>query len=327
MHKSFGDTSQGIITILVDNRADLIVKSTDEIRYFTKKPLLAEHGFAALVDLPEENFRILWDTGLTPLVLIENMKRMEIDPASIQKIALSHGHDDHTAGLADFLRWMDRRPKPEEWGVEVSMDEISVWSEMSRVPVIAHPAAFRERWSVDKDGKKYGPMQPPPRLEWESLGAEVILSEEPYELGRGCWTTGTVPHLSSEKSGRSSSLYYRQESDLIHDNIEDDQALVVNVKNKGLVILSGCAHSGIVNTINRARQISGVERVWAVLGGFHLAGADEDELRKTVDALKEFQPARIVPSHCTGFHAQCRLAAEMGDVFTPGVVGASFFFK
>lgn len=326
MNKAFGETSQVIITILVDNRADLIVKSTDKIHYFTKKPLLAEHGFAALVDLPDDHLRILWDAGLTPLVLIENMKRMEIDPATIQMIALSHGHDDHTAGLAELLRWMDRRPKPKEWDVGVSVDEIRGWSEMRRLPVIAQSAAFRERWYVDKDGKKFGPMQPPPRLEWEALGAEVILSDEPYKLGRGCWTTGSVPHLSFEKFGRSSSLYYRQENEFIHDYIEDDQALVVNVKGKGLVVLSGCAHSGIVNTINRARQISDIERIWAVLGGFHLAGADEDELQKTVDALKEFQPGLIVPSHCTGFRAQCRLAEETGEVFIPGVVGASYYF-
>jgi 7,8-dihydropterin-6-yl-methyl-4-(beta-D-ribofuranosyl)aminobenzene 5'-phosphate synthase len=326
MNDSFGDTSQVIISILVDNRADLIVKSTDEIQYFTKKPLLAEHGFAALVDLPDNHLRILWDAGLTPLVLIENMKRMEIDPATIDMIALSHGHDDHTAGLADLLRWMDRRPKPKEWEEVVNIQEIRVWTEMNRLPVIAQPTAFRERWFEDKDGKKFGPMQPPPRSEWEALGAEVILSDKSYELGRGCWTTGTVPRLSFEKSGRSASLLYRQDNEFFRDDIEDDQALVVNVKEKGLIILSGCAHSGIINTINHARQISEIDRIWAVLGGFHLARADEQELQQTIEALKEFQPAMIVPSHCTGFHAQCRLAEEMKDVFIPGVVGASYCF-
>jgi 7,8-dihydropterin-6-yl-methyl-4-(beta-D-ribofuranosyl)aminobenzene 5'-phosphate synthase len=326
MINSFGEASQASITILVDNRADLIVKATEEIKYFTKQPLIAEHGFAAIVDLPDEHLRILWDAGLTPLVLIENMKRMEIDPASIRIVAISHGHDDHTAGLADLLRWVDRRPQPKEWGEAVNMQEIRIWTEMSRLSVIAISAAFRERWFVDKEGKKFGPMQPPNRLEWEALGAEVILSDTPYALGRGCWTTGSVPRLSFEKSGRSASLFYRQDDEFICDDIEDDQALVMNIKNKGLVILSGCAHSGIINTIEHARRISGIERIWAIIGGFHLALADEKELQETIDALKKYMPTLIVPSHCTGFRAQCRLAQELEEAFVPGVVGANYLF-
>jgi 7,8-dihydropterin-6-yl-methyl-4-(beta-D-ribofuranosyl)aminobenzene 5'-phosphate synthase len=326
MNNTFGETSRAIITVLVDNRADLIVESKDGIQHFTKKPLLAEHGFAALVDLPEDHLRLLWDAGLTSTVLIENMKRMEIDPDSIQKIALSHGHDDHTAGLSDLLRWMDRKPETKEWGPEVSIQEIQEWSALKRLPVIAQPAAFRERWYFEKDGKKFGPNQPPPRCEWEALGAEVILSDKPYQLGRGCWTTGMIPRLSFETSGRSTSLYYRQEDKFIQDDIEDDQALVVNVKGKGLVILSGCAHSGIINTINQAIRISGVMQIWAILGGFHLARAKQGEMQKTIDALKEFKPRLIVPSHCTGFRAQCRLADELEEAFTVGVVGASYYF-
>jgi 7,8-dihydropterin-6-yl-methyl-4-(beta-D-ribofuranosyl)aminobenzene 5'-phosphate synthase len=135
-----------------------------------------------------------------------------------------------------------------------------------------------------------------------------------------------VPRLSFEKSGRSASLFFRQADEFIYDDIEDDQALVMNVKDKGLVILSGCAHSGIINTINHARQFSGIDRIWAVLGGFHLARADEQELQQTIDALKEIKPALIVPSHCTGFHAQCRLAEEMEGAFVPGIVGVSYSF-
>lgn len=326
MNTRFGETQQAAITILVDNQASLIVKSTDTVKYFTKKPLLAEHGFAALIDLPEEGLRILWDAGITSLALLENMKRMEIDPNTINTIVLSHGHSDHTTGVTDLLRWMDLKPKPKEWEAGASIKDMVSWSDAPHLPVIAHPAAFRERWYIDREGKRYGPVLPPPRDEWEAYGAKVILSDQPYQLSPGCFSTGEVPRLSFEKSGRSGSRLYRQEATFSPDDIEEDQALVLQVKNKGLVILSGCAHSGIVNTIRYAIQISNVDRIWAVLGGFHLAEAKEDEIQQTVEAFKGFKPEMIVPSHCTGFKAQCRLAVQMPDAFLFGVVGATYLF-
>jgi 7,8-dihydropterin-6-yl-methyl-4-(beta-D-ribofuranosyl)aminobenzene 5'-phosphate synthase len=323
---NFGETQNVAITVLVDNRADLIVKSTDTVKYLDDTPLLAEHGFAALVDLKATELRILWDAGLTRTALLENIKRIKIDPATIDKIALSHGHDDHTAAVADVLRAMDLKPKSRKWEPGATPEEIRQWVVGRRVPVIAHPAAFRERWGIPTDGTKYGPVLPPPRAEWEALGAEIILPEGPYELGPGCWTTGSVPRLSFETSGVSSTEAYREGDAFIRDYIDEDQAIVVNVKDKGLVILSGCAHSGIVNTVNYARAISGVDEVWAILGGFHLAEAKDEEIRQTIDEIKRCQPRLIVPSHCTGFKAMCQFAVQMPDEFLPGVVGATYLF-
>jgi 7,8-dihydropterin-6-yl-methyl-4-(beta-D-ribofuranosyl)aminobenzene 5'-phosphate synthase len=323
---NFGETQNVAITVLVDNRADLIVKSTDTVKYLDDTPLLAEHGFAALVDLKAAEVRILWDAGLTRTALLENIKRIKIDPATIDKIALSHGHDDHTAAVADVLRAMDLKPKSRKWEPGATPEEIRQWVVGRRVPVIAHPAAFRERWGIPTDGTKYGPVLPPSRAEWEALGAEIILPEGPYELGPGCWTTGSVPRLSFETSGVSSTEAYREGDAFIRDYIDEDQAIVVNVKDKGLVILSGCAHSGIVNTVNYARAISGVDEVWAILGGFHLAEAKDEEIRQTIDEIKRCQPRLIVPSHCTGFKAMCQFAVQMPDEFLPGVVGATYLF-
>jgi metal-dependent hydrolase (beta-lactamase superfamily II) len=170
----FGVTHDVAVTLLVDNRADLLVKSTKAVRYFTDASLLAEHGFAALIHLKGAGIRILWDAGIS------------------------------------------------------------------------------------------------------------------------C--------------------------------IEDDQAIVINVQDKGLVIVSGCAHSGIVNTVNHGREISGVDRVWGVLGGFHLAPATEEEISKTIAAIKAHAPRLVAPTHCTGFHAISRFAAEMPEAFVQGVVGATYFF-
>ncbi len=322
----FGETQNVAVTVLVDNRADLIVKSTDTVKYYTEEPLLAEHGFAALIELKASGVRILWDAGITRIALLENMRRMEIDPATIDKIALSHGHGDHTAAVTDVLQAIAVRPQPKEWERYPTLEEIRSWVEGRRVPLITHPTAFRERWGKKKDGTVYGPVLPPPRDEWEAAGADIVLSEGPHELGPGCWTTGLVPRQSFEKSGRPSSLSYRQGDAFLYDDIDEDQAIVINVKDKGLVIVSGCAHSGIVNTVNYAREISGVDEVWAIVGGFHLGRAKDEEIQRTIASVKALRPTLISPSHCTGFGAISQFAAQMPDEFVLGVVGTTYLF-
>jgi 7,8-dihydropterin-6-yl-methyl-4-(beta-D-ribofuranosyl)aminobenzene 5'-phosphate synthase len=121
-------------------------------------------------------------------------------------------------------------------------------------------------------------------------------------------------------------LLYREGADFRPDDLDEDQAIVIHLKDKGLVVLSGCAHSGIVNTVEYARQSTGVEQVCAVIGGFHLARADDDEIQQTIDYFKGLNPKYIVPSHCTGFKAISRFAQEMPDAFIEGVVGARYLF-
>ena len=342
----FGQVQSVAITVLVDNRADLIVKSTDAVRRYTDEPLLAEHGFAALIELdgPYEEggkgekgkgeraderhagMRILWDAGMTRVALMENMRRMRIDPATISKIALSHGHGDHTAAVTEVVEAAAVRPEPRKWEAGATLDEIRAWVSGRRVPVVAHPAVFRERWGIGKDGSRYGPLLPPPRAAWEAAGAEVILCEGPYPLGPGCWTTGFVPRLSFEGAGRSSTRAYREGDAFLQDDLEDDQAIAIHVAGKGLIVLAGCAHAGIVNTVRHAQAISGVERVWAILGGFHLAPAEDEEIARTIDAIVEIGPAMVVPAHCTGFKAICEFARRMPEQFVPGVVGTTYLF-
>jgi 7,8-dihydropterin-6-yl-methyl-4-(beta-D-ribofuranosyl)aminobenzene 5'-phosphate synthase len=325
-HGDFGATRDVAITILVDNRADLIVRSTDTVKYFTEKPLLAEHGFAALIELKGAGTRILWDAGMTQVALLENARRMQVDLAAVDQIVLSHGHGDHTAAVTDVLRGMELRPEAKDWPPGTPADELVAWARGRRVPVIAHPAAFHERWGVRRNGTRHGPIQPPPRQEWEALGAEIVLSEEPYRLAPGCWVTGFVPRRTFEKSGRPTNMLYREGEAFLPDDVAEDQAIAIHVEDKGLVILSGCAHSGIVNTVNYAREISGVDRVWAILGGFHLARATAEELEQTIAEIKGFGPALIAPSHCTGFQPICRFAAEMPEAFALGLVGTTYLF-
>lgn len=215
----FGHTKRVEITVLVDNRADLLVRSTDTVKRFTDEPLLAEHGFAVLVDLQEAGVRILWDAGISQVALLENVRRMEIDLATVDKIALSHGHGDHYASMTSVIQQMAKRPEPREWPEDATLEEIRAWTQVHKVPLIAHPAAFRERWRIAKDGKKQGPHLVP-REEWEVAGAEIILSAEPYRLGSGCWTTGAVPRVSFEGAGTPSSMAYRRGDEFPRDYLE-----------------------------------------------------------------------------------------------------------
>jgi 7,8-dihydropterin-6-yl-methyl-4-(beta-D-ribofuranosyl)aminobenzene 5'-phosphate synthase len=216
-------------------------------------------------------------------------------------------------------------PGPREWSKRTSIDELRTYARGRQVPLIVHPAALRERWWIDKNGKKEGPYIVP-RAEWEAAGAAIVPSAGPYELGPGCWTTGAVPRRSFEKVGRPSSLHYREGDEFIRDHLEDDQAIAIHVKDKGLVVLTGCAHAGVVNTVNYAREISGVERVWAILGGFHLAPAKDPDIERTIDEIQKLGPAMIAPSHCTGFKPISRFATRMPDQFVLGVVGTKYPF-
>ena len=324
--KDFGQTQDVSVNILVDNRADLLVPSTEQVKRFQDSPLLAEHGFSALINLNAEGLSILWDAGMTRVAFQENITRMAIDLSRIDKIALSHGHGDHTAAVTDVLKTVVRGPAPKKWKRNVPVEKIEAYSRPTRLPLIAHPAAFRERWKLWEDGSKSGPILPPPRAEWESAGAEVICSAEPYVLGPGCWTTGEVPRLSFESAGVGKERGYRQGEQFLPDKLEDDQAIVIHLKGKGLLVVSGCAHSGIVNTVQHAQKISGVERIYAVLGGFHLAAADPVDIQRTIDFFKECKPHLVSPSHCTGFNAIRQFAEQMPESFVLGLVGTTYYF-
>ena len=144
--KDFGQVEKLSLTVLVENKADLIVESTDQVIYFTGKPLLAEHGFSVLIRINDSENGILWDAGISKIALMENLKLMELEHTPISIIALSHGHSDHYGGMTDLITWLNLLPESKEWAPGVTKDEIVDWQQDSRIPLIAHPAAFRERW-------------------------------------------------------------------------------------------------------------------------------------------------------------------------------------
>ena len=314
------------VTILVDSIAGMLARSPDGVKRFTAGPLIAEPGFSVLIDLPSENRRILWDAGASASAVLENLRRMEIDPRSIDVLALSHGHWDHVAGLSEILRAVRRSLEMKMFPTGTADEELVDYAEPKMIPVIVHPAAFRERWNFLKDGRRYGPMNPTKRAEWEALGAQITESEEPHRIAEGCWTTGYVPRESFETEGRSKQMRFRDGDRFHPDDTDEDQAIVLRIEGKGLVIVAGCAHAGIVNTVAHARKITGVDRVHAILGGFHLGRSSEEEVARTVDAIAEMEPAVIVPTHCTGFDAMRRFAERMPDAFVLGTVGTKYTY-
>lgn len=193
------------------------------------------------------------------------------------------------------------------------------------MPLLLHPDAFLERKLVFPDGHELN-LPPPDRRILSHEGIEFIEERGPsYLLGNLVLVTGQI-HRSTPFERGFPAHYARiadqwQQDPLIHD----DQAVVIHVKEKGLVILTGCGHAGAINTIRHAQELTGIQKVYAVLGGFHLTGAlFEPIIPPTIAALKELNPALIVPAHCTGWKATHALARELPDAFVPNSVGTRF---
>jgi 7,8-dihydropterin-6-yl-methyl-4-(beta-D-ribofuranosyl)aminobenzene 5'-phosphate synthase len=291
------------VTMVVDNYADLMLSSRPGVERYEsdKEPLLAEHGLSIHVRWGSDGHELLLDTGYSKVALLHNLSCLGIAPAGVDQVVISHGHPDHTGSLVGFLQ---RRG--------------------GKTPVVVHPHAFVERWRVSSDDTRKGPWQESAEA-WEQAGAEILYIEGPRQLADGCLATGAIPRRTDFEKV-SNRVFRSHEGNLVPDTMEDDQAIVINVRGKGLVVITGCAHSGIVNTILYAREISGVQNVHAVVGGFHLCDASEEKMERTIAELKALAPRLVMAAHCSGFEATRRLAAAMPGEFVPGAVGTTLKF-
>ena len=255
-----------------------------------KVGLLAEHGLAILVEA--HGRRILFDTGQSTTA-VHNARLLGVDLTAIDAIVLSHGHNDHAGGLKEVLREVGRGGR--------------------EVTVVAHPAMWTPRYSVREGERPRFNGVPYRREELESLGARFRLDTGPVALGPGITTTGEVPRVTPFER-LDSALKVREGDAWQQDQLLDDLSLVVRAE-AGLVVVLGCAHSGIVNTLLHARKVTGVERILAVVGGTHLGFGKPEQVEESVRALREFGVGRLGVSHCTGLPAAARLASEFGDRF------------
>jgi len=248
---------------------------------------LAEWGLSILVEVDE--LRILMDTGLS-FSAVHNAQLMGIDLATVDRIVLSHGHADHTGGLREVLKIT------------------------GEVDVIAHPDIWAAKY-VRRDEEKEEQYNGIPfsRMELESRGARFNLAKEPIHIKEHVMTTGEIPMLSSYEDAEN-NLFVKEGDMLKPDKLADDLALVIDT-DFGLVVILGCAHRGIVNTLRHAQSLTGKELVYSAIGGTHLSRASDERIERTIADLREMGIQRLGVSHCTGFHASARLAQEFEDAF------------
>jgi 7,8-dihydropterin-6-yl-methyl-4-(beta-D-ribofuranosyl)aminobenzene 5'-phosphate synthase len=314
------------VTTLVDNVTDLLLADEGPAKRPPLAPaaypdlparfleggrtgdaLRAEHGFSCLVTVEKAGrvTRVLFDAGLSPDGLVENMRRLGIPAGDIELIVLSHGHWDHTTGMDGLVRELGR----------------------TNVPVLIHPA-FWSRRRIALPGREPFELPSTSRGALEGAGFEVVEQRQPsFLLDGSLLVTGEVDRTTEFEQGfpvHQAHRHGRWEPDPL---ILDDQALVASVRGRGLVVLTGCGHSGIVNILRYVRKVTGEDAIHAVVGGFHLSGpVFERIIAPTVDALADFSADYLVPSHCTGWRAIHGIAARFPDAFIQNSVGTRFEF-
>lgn len=255
---------------------------------------LAEWGLSILVTT--DNLNILMDTGAS-ISTTYNADVLGVDLSKVDKIVLSHGHFDHTGGLREVLR------------------------KTGEVEVIAHPDMWASKYA--RLGKREFYVGIPfQREELESLGASFRLTREPVHLGNGIMTTGEIP-MSTSYEEVDPDIFVKQEGKLYPDPLADDLALVIETE-PGLIVILGCAHRGIINTLRHAQKLTGRETIHTVIGGMHLFRAPEKQVEQTITALKAMGISKLGVSHCTGFYASARLAKEFDDKFFLNNAGSRF---
>lgn len=296
------------ITVLVDNYTDLLLTARNEITYRPEiaygRALLAEHGLSFLVRIQagDRTHTILMDAGVSETTLFHNARELALDLNAIEEIVISHGHYDHMGALIPVLRSMS-----------------------CRTPVHLHPEAFSQRRKRLADGR-YTALPAPDANVLMHAGAILNLSSEPSLLvDRLMLLTGEIERTTAFEKGSSHLEVYHQTWGM--DLFRDDQSLILHLAGKGLVILSGCAHAGIINSIQYARKITGVDQVHAVLGGFHLSGPYyESMIQPTCEALQEINPRWVIPMHCTGWEALSQFSRSMPDNVMVNTVGTRYVF-
>lgn len=303
------------IVILADNFSDLLLP---EGRCVVRPPLarhgvistdtlLAEHGLCLMitVSVDKESHTILLDAGYSNVAVPHNLNFLDLTLEKLEAIVLSHGHMDHTGSLKELLKLAGRETR-----------------------LIVHPDAFSNRVLHLPTGDVLKFPEFPTRDQLSDWGADIIENKKPLLLGKDTiLVTGEVARTTLFEKGMPGTKILH-DNEFETDTFTDDQSLVIHLADKGLVIISGCAHAGIVNSIEYAKDLAGQKKVHAVIGGFHLSGpAMAPNVDPTIEKLKEIGMDVLCPMHCTGFDIISRLSKELPDSFIQSSVGSTILLK
>ena len=310
-----------VVTTLMDNVTDMLMPDQGPARRVTmgsgpSRPaavmedgqvfdaLVAEHGFSVLVTVTKAAsvHRFLFDAGTSPDGVAENMRRLDIDPGSIEVIVCSHGHFDHTAGIEGVIRAVGR----------------------PNMPVLIHPHFWRRR-RLALPGRDPLEIPTTSRRALAEAGFDIIEERQPsFLFDRSVLITGEVPRTTGYEPGFPPQQAWIDGGWQPDPLVLDDQALIVNVAGKGLVVITGCGHAGVINIARYARRLTGDQSLYALLGGFHLSGpAFEPLIPRVLDDLAAMDPGVLVPAHCTGWRARHAMSARLPAAFVPNTVGTS----
>lgn len=308
-----------VMTNVVDNIYDIFAKggkldtiSVQRAPLNPKASLLAEHGLAYHLESVRggEVREVLLDFSLTERNLFNNYAVLRIDPARADALILSHGHVDHYGALPDLARVTQGKLKP------------SITLYAGGEDTFCHRVVVTPTRTVDQ-----GFLD---RAALEARGLKVVLSKQPAVVAGHAFVTGQIPRLTDfEKPPAAARLMAgpmdsacsvthfgttkveAKPGELVADNFQGEHATVYHVKDRGLVVITSCGHAGVINSVRQARKASGIDRVHAIVGGFHLAPAPDEIVAKTVAAFKEINPDYIVPMHCTGLNTIIAVHATM----------------
>ncbi|HPD56284.1 MAG TPA: MBL fold metallo-hydrolase [Smithellaceae bacterium] len=269
--------------------------------------IVAEHGFSALIK-PTVNGKtrtLLFDFGFSEDGAAQNAKTLGINMSEVEAAALSHGHSDHTGGIS----------------------KLGAMTGKKDVPFVVHPSAFKSpRYLKYSEELKINfPKLTKKRI--ENAGFSLIESDKPYHLlGATILFLGEIPRITDFEKGFPIA-HWQEDGKEVWDPIEDDTSIVMNLKDKGLVIVSGCAHAGIINTVKHAIEVTGIDKIHVVMGGFHLSGPlFEGIIDRTSEEIKKLKPDYVIPMHCTGRKAIMAMEKQMPDKFILNMAGTKLTF-
>jgi len=315
------------IDVVVENQIDILLPDLETANHCVTRSGLVDHFDPKKTEIQAEmglslfitvttgrhQVKLLFDVGLTGQVLLHNMKALGLDLEDVDHVVISHGHPDHYGGIESVLA-----------------------ERTASLPISTHADAFLPRYALMGDGRNalfYNQALREDRL--DRGPGRLLLSRDPVELGWGTLTTGEIPRVvdfeAPVRSGdtRAPGLYQvNAQGEWGYDDVWDEQALVIDVKNEGLIVITGCAHAGVVNTIKRAQQLVGGRPIRAVIGGFHLGfpTTPKENVEKTLSSLVDTDVRSIMPMHCSGLAAHAAFSAALPDNYIQPAAGTHLVF-